>query len=348
MYSFLLQNLLLGCSSEPSLPGPTAEQALEYAQNNPDKIAIHIDVQQNNAYFLSVNVPASETHTSGLMHLHEKGYENIDCSEYKTEEDKPGTQVCFFTSKGKCGLLNTVTGVELTPAQYDCTNPKVSFVNNDLHVEFEDMSNQMLKVKDNVVTTVSKQIVEKPPEPTVSTAGPECTEALAAPKSQEDVLNAFKTNSWGGLKELTEDLAKQVACSEKTEDKATIYAKIDEMLQPELSKLRLKTKVSGLRGVPPQGSLKKCHLGFDEEKGPLILCASSLRISNLEKSAGTDIKVICEKTYKGPSSSIFFTGTRPDNMMSVAACFASGSTSVTIRANKPIKSKSIKKITPKK
>ena len=120
------------------------------------------------------------------------------------------------------------------------------------------------------------------------------------------------------------------------------------MLQPELSKLKLKAKVSGLRGVPPQGSISKCHLGYDESKGALLLCNSTLKIANLEKSAGTNIKVVCEKAYRGKSSSFFsFTGALPDNKISAGACFASGSTSVTIRADRPLKVKTIRNIKPK-
>ena len=76
MSYFSLLLALISCSDKP-LPEPNMQQGLQFAKANPGEIAYHIDLENNNLYFLSVNLPPTAQHKGGMVRLHNKGYKKI-------------------------------------------------------------------------------------------------------------------------------------------------------------------------------------------------------------------------------------------------------------------------------
>ena len=134
---------------------------------------------------------------------------------------------------------------------------------------------------------------------------------------------------------MSSDLFTQVSCLEQTNNQGVIFAKIDEMLQPEFKKQTLKINVdSSLKGAK-DGSLSNCKMEYSGWTGLKFACKSSIDLAALEQSAGTELEVVCEKPYNGESFVPYTSAAMlADNMVSVGGCFASGSKSVTVKAAK--------------
>ncbi|MEC7985116.1 MAG: hypothetical protein VX278_08125 [Myxococcota bacterium] len=337
MRYFLLSLLAAACGTPPEKAEPTMQQGIRYAKSHPAQVAVDIDLDRNNLYFLTVLVPETETHKEALVHIHQKGYEQLNCGAYTGTVNKKKHRICFYKEKDQCGILHALTGKELSEAKYECKDPRVVFVNNVMHVNFGEDPAAWFKVENNKATNVADPVkpIEDANAAREKKKEDSCEKAKKNPITPKQAQKEFRATSWKGLIQLSSDLFTQVSCLEQTNNQGIIFAKIDEMLQPEFKKQTLKVNVDpSLKGAK-DGSLSNCKMEYSGWTGLKFACKSSIDLSALEKSAGTDLEVVCEKPYKGESFVPYTSAAiLAKNMVSVGGCFASGSKSVTVKAAK--------------
>ena len=69
----------------------------------------------------------------------------------------------FFKERKKCGFLHPIHGTELTAAKYECKDPAITFIDQNMYIQFASewvqVENNKIAVVDNPIEQMEKKAV---------------------------------------------------------------------------------------------------------------------------------------------------------------------------------------------